>query len=153
MNTTIKIGMIGCLLCFRVLETARGQGFASQVEGMWRAGNYAGVLAIAQERLAADTNDLPGLLLKFEYESEYLQLSAATNTAAEILRVAPQIESVSFSAVRPVVMDDAQSALELMPNYPASEYAADLLKVGTITNKALPCDYAIQALEEDGYFQ
>lgn len=153
MNTTIKIGTIGFLLCFLALGTVRGQGFTSQVEGMWRAGNYAGVLAIAQQRLAADTNDLPGLLLKFEYESEYLLLAAATNTAAEILRVAPLIESASFAAVRSVVLDDAHCAMDLMPNYPPAEYATDLLKAGSITNKALACDYALQALEEDGYFQ
>ena len=127
--------------------------FTAQVEGMWRAGDYAGVLALAQQRLAADTNDLPGLLLKFECEIAYLQLGAATNTASEILRVAPQIDTPCFSAVRQVILDDAQCALDLLPHYPPDEYASDLARVGTITNKSLACDFAIQALEEDGYFQ
>ncbi len=127
--------------------------FVCQVEGMWRSGDYAGVLAIAQQRLSTDTNDLPGLLLKYEYEVEFLQLAAATNTASDILRVAPQIGTERFAEVRELVVQDAQAALELIPQYPPDEYAADLLKAGTITNKHLPCDYAIRALEEDGYIQ
>ena len=97
--------------------------FVCQVEGMWRSGDYAGVLA------------------------------AATNTASDILRVAPQIGTERFAEVRELVVQDAQAALELIPQYPPDEYAADLLKAGTITNKHLPCDYAIRALEEDGYIQ
>lgn len=133
--------------------SAMGQeSFAAQVEEMWRAGNYAGVMAIAQQRLAANTNDLPGLLLKHEYEVEFLQLDAATNTAAEIIRVAPQIESERFAEVRALVIQDAEAALELLPQYPPDELAADWLTVGTMTNNHLPSGYAIQALEEDGYF-
>lgn len=133
---------------------ARGQdSFATQVEEMWRAGNYAGVMAIAQQRLAANTNDLPGLLLKYEYEVECLQLNAAMNTATEIIRVAPQIESEHFAEVRALIVQDAQAALELLPQYPPDELAADLSTVGTVTNKHLPSVFAIRALEEDGYFQ
>jgi len=132
---------------------AFGQSFTAQVEGMWRTGDHAGVLAIAQTRLAANTNDLPGLLLKCEYELEYLQLDAATNTAAEILRVAPQIETERFGEIRSWVVSDAQVLLDAIPQYPPDEYAADLARAGTITNKSLACGVVLQALEEDGYFR
>jgi len=149
----MKKKCLACLLWLVVAISVHGQdGFTSQVEGMWRAGDHAGVLAIAQQRLATDPNDLPGLLLKFDYEVEYLQLDEATNTATEILRVAPQIGTERFSEVRDYVTLNAQTLIEVVTNYPPAEYARDLARVGTITNKFLSYKYAIQALEEDGYF-
>ena len=153
MNTKSIINTVGILACFAVFETALGQGFTAQVESMWRAGNYAGVQSIAQQRLSANTNDLPGLLLRFEYELEYLQIAAATNTAAEILRVAPSISTPRFAEIRAVVLEDAQYMMDTLPTYPPEEYASDLLKAGSVTNNPLDCDFAIRALEEDGYFQ
>lgn len=128
-------------------------GFSARVEKMWRAGDYAGVMALAQERLAADPNDLAGLLLKFEYESEFLQLDAAVQTAKDIIAVASRTETERFAQVRERVVQDARSALESLPQYPPEELAKDLPTVGLVTNKALPCGFALRALEADGLFR
>lgn len=136
-----------------VLAGREKTGFAARVEGMWRAGDYAGVMDLARERLAADPNDLAGLLLKFEYESEYLQLDAAVQTAKDIIAVASRTETERFAQVRELVVQDARSALELLPQYPPEELAKDLPTVGLVTNKALPCGFALRALEADGLFR
>lgn len=141
-------------LFFGVLRASAGESnFVKRVGGMWRAGDYAGVRKIAQSRLAADTNDLAGLLLELEYNIEYLQLEAATNTAAAIVRVAPQITTPRFSEVGEIVAESAKVIIWAATNYPPDEYAKDIQRIGTITNKQLSCDFILRMLEEDGYFK
>lgn len=61
--------------------------FYQQVSSMWFSGDKRGVLDIANQRLAQNSNDIAGLLLKLEYETEFLQLDNMTNTMAKITLV------------------------------------------------------------------
>ena len=140
-------------LFFALACAAFGQAsFTDRVTDMWKAGDYAGVMEIARQRLANDPDDMPGLLLELEYEIEYLRLDSVTNTAACILQVAPRIQTPRFSEFRNLVTHVAEVAMWAATNYPPEQYAIDIQKVGTITNKTLGSAFALQALEDDGLF-
>ena len=49
------------------------------VTNLWYQGYKTNVLAIAEQRLAANSNDLAGLVLKMEYDFSFLNFSNISN--------------------------------------------------------------------------
>ena len=58
--------------------------FFHNVTNLWFQGHKSNVLSIAQERLACNSNDIAGAILKMEYDFEYLNLDEISNS---IMRV------------------------------------------------------------------
>ena len=118
---------------------------------MWYSGNKTGVLSIAEQRLQQNTNDIAGLLLKLEYEVEFLQLSNVTNTMRQALIAGETFAGTNFTQVYPVLQADYEVMKIVVTNYPPDELAADQAK-SSIAGKTMSCDAAIKALQDDGYF-
>lgn len=129
-----------------------GAGFYANVPGMWLDGRKAEVYEMAQQRLAADTNDVAGLCLKMEYEVAFLDFANVSNTMVRFLQQGAAVTSEHFAAQFPFVQEDVSHLLALLPEYPPERIAEDRLK-GAITNKPLIWGTCIEALEEDGYFE
>jgi hypothetical protein len=125
--------------------------FYQQVSSMWFSGDKRGVLDIANQRLAQNSNDIAGLLLKLEYETEFLQLDNMTNTMAKIISVGSTFSGTNFSKVFPVIEASYEIMKQVVTNYPPAEYASDLTKTN-VTGKTMSCDAEIKALQDDGYF-
>ncbi|NLB56784.1 MAG: hypothetical protein GX811_13670 [Lentisphaerae bacterium] len=122
-----------------------------QVSQLWFDGDKGHVLAIANTRLRADTNDIAGLILKMEYEIEYLELETATNTMVRVLEQGVKVESENFSAFFHTLERSVRHLLNMIPLYPTNELAADIEKA-KVSGKPLSFGFAIKALQEDGYF-
>jgi hypothetical protein len=125
--------------------------FYEQVSRLWFDGDKGDVLAIANTRLRADTNDIAGLILKMEYEIEYLKLQTATNTMVRVLEQGASVESESFSAFFPTLERSVRHLLTMIPLYPTNELATDMEKA-KVSGKPLSFGLAIKALQDDGYF-
>lgn len=126
--------------------------FYEDVSSMWYSGNKTGVLSIAEQRLQQNTNDIAGLILKMEYQIEFVDLNAVSNTMQRVLDVGSQVTSTNFATAFPVVQSDINHLLQMLPLYPTNEIAGDIEKA-SIANKPLTSGYAIKALQDDGYFQ
>jgi hypothetical protein len=126
--------------------------FHQQVSSMWFAGDKQGVIDIANQRLAQNTNDIAGLLLKLEYETEYLQLNNMTNSMARILDVGSIYAGTNFAQVYSTLEASYEVMKQVVTNYPPDEYTADLTKTNAL-GKTMSCDAEIKALQDDGYFQ
>lgn len=144
------------MLCLAVvglpLAGAAQTGFYANVSGMWLEGRKSEVYQMAQQRLAADTNDVAGLCLKMEYEVAFLDFANVSNTMVRFLQQGAAVTSEHFAAQFPFVQEDVSHLLALLPEYPPERIAEDRLK-GAITNKPLIWGTCIEALEEDGYFE
>jgi hypothetical protein len=126
--------------------------FVDHVSGLWLAGHKSNVLAIANARLAQNTNDIAGLLLKMEYEEEFLQLSQVSNTIDRVIQVGGTITLPKFSTQYPFLTDSLIYMKNLIPLYPQDELLADQGKE-VITGKPLSVKPFLQALQDDDYFQ
>lgn len=139
------------VLC--VSFVAYGQtSFYEQVTSLWYSGQKTNVLNIAEQRLQQNTNDIAGLILKMEYEIEFLDFGAMTNTMRRVLVVGGQITTTNFVAAYPALGGSINHLLNMIPLYPTNEIAADRAK-GNLSGKPLAFKDAIKALQNDGYFQ
>ncbi|MDR0993150.1 MAG: hypothetical protein LBN38_01070 [Verrucomicrobiota bacterium] len=140
------------LVTLLVALASYGQtNFHEQVSQLWFDGYKGDVLAIANTRLQADTNDIAGLILKMEYEMEYLELQEVTNTMARVIDVGTMIETEEFSSLFPLLEGSIIHLINMIPLYPTNELAADIDKAN-IAGKSLSFGVAIKALQDDGYF-
>jgi len=140
------------ILLVGVSEVFGQTNFYEQVSTLWYAGEKTSVLNIAEQRITQNTNDVAGLILKMEYQIEFVALDAVSNTMQRVLDVGSKITTTNFVAAYPLVQSDINHLLQVLPLYPTNEIAADIGKA-SISNKPLTSGYAIKALQDDGYFQ
>ena len=147
-----RFAMAALIVLVGVIETSGQTNFYEQVSSQWYSGNKTGVLSIAEQRLQQNTNDIAGLILKMDYQIEFVELDTVSNTMKRVLDVGSQITTTNFAAAFSLVQSDINHLLQMLPLYPTNEIAADIAKA-SIANKPLTSGYAIKALQDDGYFQ
>ena len=126
--------------------------FYEQVSAMWFNGDKQGVLDITNQRLAINSNDIAGLLLKLEYEEEFLLLSNVTNTMTRVLEQVPHFSGSNFAQRIPILIGWGEEMEAVINQYPQNEYIADLAR-SNMVGQVMSCDEDIKALQADGYFQ
>lgn len=128
--------------------------FSSQVSQMWLDGQKQDVLDIASQRLAVNSNDMAGLLLKLAYEVEFLCDDDLTNTMSRVEQVGSAIATTNFAAIFPRIQDDMDTMREMMSLTPLSptELQSEKAK-GDISGKPLMYEDALIALEQDGLLE
>ena len=87
------------MLVIATVSTSLAQtNFYTNVTNLWYQGGGArsNVLEIANARLAIDTNDIAGLILKAEYHFAFLENEAVSNAFLRIIQVADTITTTNF---------------------------------------------------------
>jgi len=126
--------------------------FFTNVTNLWFQGDKTTVLAIAEQRLGANTNDIAGLILKYEFQLEFLEMSSISNSAQRVLNVGATITSTNFAQVFPNYIENIHAALIFLPHYTPAEILEDKPKA-LIPHKPLVATDIIKALQDDGFFQ
>jgi hypothetical protein len=126
--------------------------FYTNVTNLWHQGYKSNVLAIANVRLNANSNDIAGLILKAEYDLEFLELSTISNSFQRVVQVGDTIETEYFVKRFELERQEYLDFLDLFKNepIPANELLAERAKA-TINHKDMPTG-PIEALQKDGYF-
>jgi len=127
------------------------------VTNLWyQGGEYrTNVLTIANARLAANTNDFAGLLLKAHYHIEFLEVGMISNAFLRVIQVGDTITTTNFVTC----WQEEQSKpnilffLDIMAEEPITpqQIQADQHKA-LLPGKPLPNAELIEALQKDGYF-
>jgi len=125
--------------------------FYTNVTNLWFQGYKSNVLEIAEQRLDTNTNDIAGLILKYEFQVEFLEVSSISNSAQRVLNIGATITSTNFAHLFPDYIENIHAALNFLPHYTPSEIAEDKPKA-LIPHKPLVADKIIEALLKDGYF-
>ena len=130
--------------------------FYTNVTNLWYQGgeSRSNVLAIANARLAINTNDIAGLILKAEYNLEFYEVGDISNSYLRVIQVGDTITITNFSnhyqkisrqAFLGVLEDFAENPIT--PQEVQKEKPKSLLKY-----KRMAADRLIEALLKDGYF-
>ena len=119
---------------------------------MWYQGNKTNVLAIAEQRLQQNTNDIAGLLLKVEYQVEFFHFDQLTNTMTHLLTVAESYTGTNFLKRLSVLREDFTVMKEYSTNYPPGQLEVDLPKTNQ-AGKVMSFGLSLEALQKDGYFE
>ena len=142
--------LILCMLASSQTE-AQTTNFYTTVTNMWNQGQKTEVLAIGQERLNINSNDMAGLIIKLEYQEEFLLLEGLSNLLIRASMIGASITNANFYACFPDFNEGTQWSLEFLSTYSpdSTELAIERAK-GLISNKPFSYSKELDALQKDG---
>jgi hypothetical protein len=148
--------IIMSVLTFTIASPLFAQtNFYTNVTNLWYQGYKSNVLAIANARLAANSNDIAGLILKAEYHLAFCEDAQLSNAYLRVIQRADTITTTNFAKCwqEEGGRQDYFDILEDMVENPLTpqQIQQERLK-GFINEKPLPDGYLIEALQKDGYF-
>jgi len=126
--------------------------FYTNVTNLWYQGSKSNVLEIANARLAQNTNDIAGLILKAEFHFAYLDTAEISNAYSRVLAVGETVTSTNFVLRFSIEKKYILDILEDLKDDPITpeELLLDKPKAAII-HKPLPTGL-IEALQKDNYF-
>lgn len=129
----------------------RASSYYANITNQWFQGHQTNVLTIANQRLAANTNDIAGLLMKASYDFDFSSSTTLSNTLVRVLSVGETITTHTFSNAFRLVRLDIRGTFKTIATETPEEHASDMLKV---TGPGHPMAYSdeLKALDDDGYF-
>ena len=150
--------LIGFMLTGVVWSASLAQtNFYTNVTNLWYQGGEgrSNVLDIANARLAVNTNDIAGLILKAEYHLEFLETESVSNSYLRAIQIGDTITTTHFvkewqeglSRYALLTLLDMIAKNPLTPQQIQAEKHKAL-----IPHKPLPAAPLIEALQKDGYF-
>jgi len=148
--------IVGIMLVMAIASYGYSQtNFYTNVTNLWYQGYKSNVLAIANARLAANSNDIAGLILKAEYHLAFCEDAQLSNAYLRVIQRADTITSANFAKCwhEEGGRQDYFDMLEHIAENPLTpqQIQQESLK-GLITGKPLPDEYLIEALQKDGHF-
>jgi hypothetical protein len=151
--TMKKILFVSCVFTVSILE-AQTTNLHTTVTNFWYQGQKAEVLALAQERLNVNTNDMAGLIIKQAYDEEFLLLTSISNSYMRVISLGQSITNENFQALYPLLKANNEHMLDYLTTYHPSpiELLEEQAK-GLIHNKPFTYDSELEALHKDGLFE
>lgn len=148
--------LIGVILEIITRSVSLAQtNFYTNVTNLWWKGDKSNVLNIANARLAINSNDIAGLILKANYDLEFLEVSSISNAYLRVLEVGDTITTTNFIKCWQTNLS-RQCIIRLLDVISENPLSAQEIQEGKIKalipNKLLPDADLIEALQKDGYF-
>ena len=147
--------MIGFILMCVVGNVSLAQtDFYTNVTNLWYQGgeSRSNVLAIANVRLAANTNDFAGLLLKAHCHLTFLERAAYSNAFLRVIQVGDTITTTNFVERWQGRSKDILWFLDIIAENPLTHQQIQAETHKALLPKPLPDADLIEALQKDGYF-
>ena len=142
-----------CILALGLALTSVSQAspYFTNVTNEWWQGRQTNVLAMAEVRLAANANDIAGLLMKASYDFDFSNSTTLSNTLVRVLSVGETITSPAFTNAFRLTRLDIRGTFITLSRETPEEYASDMHKV---MGAGHPMAYSdeLKALDDDGYF-
>ena len=133
------------------LTEAQTTNFYTNVTNLWYQGQKTEVLAIGQERLNINSNDMAGLLIQWSYDLEFLRLDYVSNSLSRIVQSGASITNTNFKANYPFLKESMEDMLEFFSTYhPTPTELAEEQAKGLISNKTFADFIILEALQKDG---
>lgn len=125
--------------------------YFTNVTNEWWLGRQTNVLAMAEARLASNTNDIAGLLMKASYDFDFSNSTTLSNTLVRVLSVGETVTSPAFTNAFRLTRLDIQGTFMTLDSETPEEHASDMRKV---MGAGHPMAYSdeLEALDKDGYF-
>ncbi len=123
--------------------------FSTNVNTMWLSGNKSGVLAIANQRLQNNPNDIAGLILTLQYQIAFFDLTDFPTSANKVISVGANIITTNFAKIYHGLKSGLQYLEQNVPSYTSQQIQTQAAK-GNITGKPMDLLYVLQAAELDG---
>ncbi|MGI6497092.1 MAG: hypothetical protein ACOX5G_13660 [Kiritimatiellia bacterium] len=123
--------------------------FFNNVTNLWYQGHKSNVLAIAEDRLACNSNDIAGLILKVEYDLEFTNADSISNGIQRIICVGSDISSPQFRIRYPELKADLEDLMDSIALHPIQNLDAERAKA-QIPHKPLLTEADLRLVCLDG---
>ena len=125
--------------------------YYTTVTNEWWQGRQTNVLAMAESRLAANTNDIAGLLMKASYDFDFADSPTLSNSLVRVLSAGTLVTTPAFTNAFRLASLDIQWTFKTLSSETPAEHASDMIKV---MGPGHPMAYSdeLKALDDDGYF-
>ena len=148
--------LVGLMLMAVNGNVVLAQGnFYTNVTNLWYQGgeSRSNVIAIANARLAVNTNDFAGWFLKAHYHVEFMEIDEMTNAFHRVVQVGNTITTTNFVKRWQGGSKNILVFLKVMAEFPLTPQDIQEGKDMALTpHHQLPNEDLIEALQEDGYF-
>ena len=148
-KTTTHIAIAAVLVTLAGSSSAQTDLY-STVTNLWWEGPKTNILAIAEERLAANTNDIVGIVLKTEYDISFSPASVISNSFRRFLSVGAMIDSPAFCLAYPRTAWNVSGMFIALEKYTDNIYQSELHKAYN-PHVEMGLKWAWDALHEDGW--
>ena len=124
------------------------------VTNLWYQGSKSNVLAIAEQRLAANSNDLAGLVLKMEYDLEFSNDSSLSNNVAVFLSAAEAATNCFVHTDYLKIKMNLNWFLEFLANeyHPTPSELVEEKAKACVLHKRMTYERYLKWLHDDGLF-
>lgn len=118
---------------------------------LWYTAQHSNALAMANQRLAVNSNDVAGVLMKASWDFEFLEPADLSNTLSRVIQVGGTCHTPAFTNIFEITKIDARCLLDAFALEPPEERIADRAKRG-LPGKLPHYLEELKALDDDGYF-
>jgi len=149
--------MIGFMLIVLNVSIGLAQtNFYTNVTNLWYQGgeSRSNVLTIANARLAVNTNDIAGLILKANWHFTFMEEGSVSNAYLRVIQVGDTITTTNFVKEwqEGKAREDILDLLDVIAEIPMTSQQIQAESHKALLPKPLPDAELIEALQKDGYF-
>jgi len=129
--------------------------FYTNITNLWYQGGGArsNVLEIAEQRLAVNTNDIAGLILKANWHFTFMEDGAISNAYLRAIQVGDTITTTNFvKRWQEFSRESYLRILDIVAENPMTPQQIQTEIHKSLLPKPLPSAKLIEALQKDGYF-
>lgn len=134
-----------------MLFSAIASPYFDNITNLWSEAQHSNVLAIANQRLAVNSNDVAGVLLKASWDFIFADPPALSNSMDRVLVVGATVTTPSFTNAFEITKED----VVWMKNYLRHESMTNReVNIQKATRRGRMPHYIeeLKALDDDGYF-
>lgn len=146
-HTRHAIPITGLFICF---VACAQQDFYSSVTNLWWDGPKTSILAIANERLGLNSNDIAGAVLLLEGSFAFGDASSISNAAKRFMSSGALIQTPAFRVQYPLDAFNVSALLDSMPQMTYDEWAQEQV-YGLTPHRKMMFGKAWDALRADGW--
>lgn len=140
-----------CAVVLLVATHATASTYFNTITNLWYTGRQTNVLQMAEARLARNTNDIAGVLMKASWDFAFSDAVVLSNSLNRVLTIGASVQTTNFINEFRITQIDVAGVLEYIRNETAQQRAADNLKENR--QGLFPhFDEELKALDADGYF-
>lgn len=147
MSTKTIVTLILALQSYAAFSSPTFDNFTN----LWYTAQHSNALAMANQRLAANSNDVAGVLMKASWDFEFLEPTDLSNTLARVVLIGNTCHTPAFTKAFEITKVDARCLLDAFALEPPEERIADRAKRG-LPGKLPHYLEELKALDDDGYF-
>ena len=142
---------IVCILFVMGALALQGSSYFNSITNLWYTGHQTNVLQMAEARLAQNTNDIAGVLMKASWDFAFSDATVLSNSLNRVVCAGEAVQTTHFTNAFSITRLDVACVMSAIVNETDAQRSADLAKQNH-PGRFPHFIEELKALDDDGYF-